>query len=58
MSAYVGGVDWNLKFLDNNYKVMGQMILSDREEPVDSRESGYGFNMELEKGGVSIISSI
>jgi len=51
MSAYVDAIDWNLKFLDNNYSLVGQTLLSDRGETPDDRETGYGFNMELEKQG-------
>ena len=51
MSAYVGGVDWNLKLLDNNYELIGQLLASDRGENFDTRESGYGFNIEFGKEG-------
>ena len=51
MSAYAGSVDWNLKLWENNYTLLGQALVTDRGDPGEERDSGYGFNVEFEKEG-------
>lgn len=51
MSAYTGGFDWNLYFMDNDYNFNGQVVFSDRGDPGESRERGYALDIEFDKNG-------
>ncbi len=49
-SAYVGGLDWDLKFAKEQYQVTGTVAGSLAGE-LDERKSGYLAHLELDKHG-------
>ncbi|MBC8204584.1 carbohydrate binding family 9 domain-containing protein [bacterium] len=49
MSAYTGGLDWNLNLWDNDYKFRGQAVISERGDNQKERDSGYGVTMDFER---------
>ena len=51
MSAYTGGIDWNLYFNDNDYNTNGQIVFSNRGDTPDERDNGYALEVEFEKAG-------
>jgi len=49
-SAYVGALDWDLRYRDDTYMVTGSLIGS-RSGAADERHSGYIAHLELDKVG-------
>ncbi len=49
-SAYVGGLDWDLKFAKEQYQVTGTIATSQAGK-IDERKSGYLAHIEVDKSG-------
>ena len=49
-SAYVGGLDWDLKFAKERYQVTGTIATSQAGK-IDDRKSGYLAHLEFDKSG-------
>ena len=49
-AAYVGGVDWDLKFAKEQFQVTGTVAAS-QEGKLDARKSGYLAHFEFDKRG-------
>ena len=49
-SAYVGGVDWDVKFAKEQYQITGTLAGSQAGEP-DGRKLGYLTHLEFDKRG-------
>ena len=49
-AAYVGGLDWDLKFAKERYQVSGTIAAS-RAEKLDEPKSGYLAHLEFDKQG-------
>lgn len=49
-SAYVGGLDWNLKFAKERYQISG-MLATSQAGQLEARKSGYLASMEFQKQG-------
>lgn len=49
-AAYVGGLDWNLKFAEERYQISGTLAASQTGDP-ESRDSGYLAHLQLGKQG-------
>ena len=49
-AAYVGGLDWDLKFAKERYKISG-MIAASQAGELDARKSGYLAHIEFDKQG-------
>ncbi len=49
-SAYVGGLDWDLKFAKDRYQITGTVAASQAGE-LDARKSGYLAHLEIDKHG-------
>ncbi len=49
-SAYVGGLDWDLKFAKDRYQITGTVAASQAGE-LDPRKSGYLAHLEIDKHG-------
>ena len=49
-SAYVGGIDWDLKFAEERYQTSGTVAASQAGK-LDTRKSGYLTHLEFDKKG-------
>ena len=49
-SAYVGGLDWDLKFAKEQYQITGTIATSQAGK-IDERKSGYLAHIEVDKSG-------
>ena len=49
-AAYVGGLDWDLKFVKERYKISG-MVAASRTGELDARKSGYLTRLAFNKQG-------
>ncbi len=49
-AAYVGGLDWDLKFAKERYQISG-MLATSQAGKLDARKSGYLADIEFEKQG-------
>jgi len=49
-AAYVGGLDWDLKFAKERYQISG-MIAASQAGELEARKSGYLAHIEFEKQG-------
>ena len=49
-AAYVGGLDWDLKFAKERYQISGMLAASQAGE-LDARKSGYLAHIEFQKQG-------
>ena len=49
-SAYVGGLDWDLKFAKEQYQITGTIATS-QSGKIDQRKSGYLAHIEFDKSG-------
>ena len=49
-AAYVGGLDWDLKFVKEQYQITGTLAASQAGK-LDARKSGYLVHLELDKRG-------
>ena len=49
-AAYVGGLDWDLRFAKERYKISGLVAVSQAGKP-EARKSGYFAHIEFDKQG-------
>ena len=49
-AAYVGGLDWDLKFAKERYQISG-MLATSQVEKLDAHKSGYLAHIEFDKQG-------
>ncbi|MDE0684708.1 MAG: DUF5916 domain-containing protein [Candidatus Poribacteria bacterium] len=49
-AAYVGGLDWDLKFAEERYQITGTLAASQAGK-LDARKSGYLAHLEFDKRG-------
>ena len=49
-AAYVGGLDWDLRFAKERYKISGMLATSQTGKP-EARKSGYLAHIEFDKQG-------
>lgn len=56
-SAYVGAMDWDLRFREDTYNITGNLAASRAGAP-DDRQSGYIAHVELDKRGGWVESEV